>query len=313
MPFRKYKPKTRGSKYAKKKSFPGRRKYTNRRPSSKAKYIRKVSRSLKPYAETKKNLGIEVVNQAPVVTWEYTGPGPSVQSNVYTLGFDFSNASASTDAQYGGALNCTAIRQGNASNERIGNYVVGKAISGSFRIAMDAITTSAEPWVKQPVMFKCFWFKSNRSGSPTGTVFNPNKYFFIKPAGTGTGPAAEDDTGPSPAQDMSLLNFYTAPVNRKHFTLLKKMQFTLGPPVVYGDAGHHLNNSQSNADLPSHKIVKFRIPLGTKLQYNESNTVQDKDVHVRLMVLAMPTGGVTNYAANNWTMSMNSVFYYTDL
>lgn len=313
MPFRKFKPKTHGPKYYKKKAYSSKRKYSNRRPSSKAKYIRKVSRAIKPYAETKKQLGTDVVNAVPVVTWSYTsGPIPLL-SNVYTLGFDFSNAPTSVDAQYGGALNCTVLRQGTSSNERIGNYIIAKAISGSFRIAMNAVTTSAEPWVKQPVMFKCYWFRSNRSGSPTGTVHSPNSKFFIKPAGTGSGPAAQDNSGPGPAQDMSLLNFYTAPVNRKHFTLLKKAQFTLGPPAVYGDAGHHLANTQSNASLPSHKIVSFRIPLGTKVKYNETNTAQDKDLNIRLMVLAMPTGGVTNYAASNWTMSMNSVMNYTDM
>lgn len=304
MPFRVSKPK----RFAKKKWTPSR--FKKKAFRSATKYSRKstykknryVAKSLKTMAETKKILGRPQTDLVPVTTF---GVGPA-SSDVYQLTFDFSNAALSNP--FGTALDCSTIAQGVAANQRTGNYVYLKSYQGALRISMTTPVDSPTPELNQPIRFKVIFFKNKRIYSPVGSVSQPTQSLFLTPDGNSIGP----NTG-TLTQQMTKLQFYAAPFNLRHYKIGMVKQFTLGPPLNLGDNAHHLNNAQSMSNLKSQKIIKFNLPVWQKCKYDTSNHVEDRDVHWRCFVLAIPSGGGTTGPANQWRMSMDSVGLYNDV
>ena len=306
MPFRKYKPKRFTKKkwtpkYTKKKTFRRATKFSRKRTYVKNK---SMAKGMKTMVETKKILGTPILTDIPRTTWSLAGVNPS---NVFQLEYDYANAAASSP--FGQALNCTNVVQGITANQRIGNYVYFKNIQGALRISMETGLAAVSPELRQPIRFRCIWFKNKRVYSPVGAVSDPARAMFLDPIGNAFGPESGIVT-----QTMTPLQFFTAPFNLRHFKIGTVKEFTLGPPVnLANPIGAAVAYSQSNSNLKTHKIIKFNLPIWQKCKFDVGNRVEDRDVHWRLMVLAMPTGGGVVGPADQWRLSMDSVGLYNDV
>lgn len=287
-------------KYAKSKFGGKRRKtpykrksYSKRSSTSNYRKNAKFSKYIKSYAETlKKTNAVPVVDQLPSVT--------VAGSNIYNIGFDFSNAAAAPFA-FGHALDNTTL----TTSVRDGKYVFWKGIQGHMRIKMnngEDILVST----RGPVRFKCIFFRHRRMFAAPGKTFSPQEYLFLLPNGDPTGP--ESLVGLN--QEMTPLNFFTAPYNYRHFEILKTYEFTLQAGI---DIQRQASSMAAIGNLPSHKIIKFNIPINQKVRHDVNGIPTDRDLHTRLYVIAMPTGGGLQSDADNWTMDLDSVGLYTDL
>lgn len=306
MPFKKRYSGRKPKRTYKKRYSGGKTKSTYKRRSfkSKRRTSRKnagVSKMIKTYAETYKKIGVPVVDGLPSAL--------TVHPTIFHREFDYANASLTNP--FGTHLNCTSVTQGLGANMRTGDYVYFKSIQGALRIKVNS-SASATPQQELPIRFRCIWFKNKRVYSPTGSVSLPGLSIFLTPDGKGIGPdssGALGTTGP-----MTEMQFFTAPFNLRHFNIIKSKDFTLSPASVVGPVGGAPMLLQGMSNLPSHKIIKFNLPINQKCKYdNRTDNVEDRDVHLRLLILSMPTGGSLVYPADGWTVSMDSVGLYTDL
>lgn len=274
-----------------------RKSYTKRSSTSNYRKNAGISKYIKSYAETKKQINQAIVkNLAPDVT--------VLGSNVWQLKFDFANGI--TGGLFGTALNNTTLTQGSSAAQREGKYVFWKSIQGNIRIKMQNQET-IDVETRGPVRFKVIFFRNKRKFTAPGVTSDPTKLLFLLPNGDPVGPESLDGTGD---QHMTELNFFTAPFNYRHFDILKTHQFTLQAGI---DIQRAASSMAAIGNLPSHKIIKFNVPINQKTRYDTNNFPTDRDLHTRMYVLSMPTGGGDQAEANNWNMDMDSVGLFTDL
>lgn len=190
------------------------------------------------------------------------------------------------------------IIQGNASNERIGNYVYLR--QSTLNIIIDMQNNIENNVLHE---FRFIVFKSRRANSPAGLQYSPSQALFLKNTGDALGVES-----PGPVDEIV---YFLALTNKRNFVIYKDQRFILSPPQTIPEGTE--TASGFNSKYPSSKRMLLKLPHMAKTNYNNSNIPTDLDTKYGICILSRPIGTLGN-RADNWEVSiLSSCTSFTDV
>lgn len=182
-----------------------------------------------------------------------------------------------------GPLNLFTFEQGDANDQRTGNYMYIKKAHMKFEVQMlPSVDITPNPGLTSTVDFRLLVVKANRKYNELGNSPDAGSSLYLN--------TQNDDFGYDGTTATTFLNM-SQPVNKRKWLVYRDQKFTLSPPATESSSG--ISGEVVNASFskyPVKKMVSFNLPVYKKTHFNNTTFVPDNlDTQWLIILQACPT------------------------
>lgn len=237
-----------------------------------------VSKALSNFSENKFQ-GVNIDCSLPVN--KPSGSQP-ISYHFFNAGHQLTGPMGTEFASPQGPLNLFTFPQGDANDERSGNYMYIKKSHIKFEVQMlpnEDITPN--PGLTSTVDFRLIVVKANRKYNELGASPDAGNSLFLN--------TQNDEFGYDGNVATTFLNM-AQPINKRKWLVYRDQRFTLSPPATQNSSGvpGELTNS-AFSKYPVKKMVSFNLPVWKKTHFDTNNHPDNLDTQWLMILAATPT------------------------
>lgn len=237
-----------------------------------------VSKALANFSENKFQ-GITIDCSIPVGKPAGTQP---ISYHFFNTGNQLTGPMATEFAAPQGPLDLFTFAQGDANDQRTGNYMYIKKAHMKFEIQMLPEIGLTPTQLNSTLDFRLMIVKANRKYNELGNSPDAGLSLFL---------TTQNDEFGYDSVAAQAFPYMAQPINKRKWLVYRDQKFTLSPPATESASG--VPGEVTNAAFskyPVKKMVSFNLPVWKKTHFNNANNVPDNlDTQWLIILQACPT------------------------